>query len=377
MIRVLGHRELYRERRFHSAFPSIVRFRDDHLLLAFRRARDGFWLVPEQRRHEVDPLAQMDHVDARSQVMLMELDAAGERQLGGLDMLPPDPEAGDQYAALLRLPDDDLFVGSFAWYLLPRDVSAQLRGPVDDADARAPCMFLFWGSHASLRGRAAGVWRFDHAYLQPDGGFGSVLSPDGSKAVVGGVGITPLWRNGEILLAVYSGHAGCALFASPDRGRHWVHRAAIARDPDRVISYQEPALCDDGAGGVVCFMRTAGADGRLATTHSGDGLDWAPPRLHRVVGHPFHPLMLRDGRVLLSYGYRDAPYGIRVRLLAHPLRDPDDAVEVVVRDDGVCPDVGYPWAVELADGRILLTYYWTDPSGCRHIVGSHLEVADP
>ena len=50
MPRVLAQDTLYAETRFHAAFPSIARFSDDHLVLAFRRARAGMWLVPEAKR---------------------------------------------------------------------------------------------------------------------------------------------------------------------------------------------------------------------------------------------------------------------------------------------------------------------------------------
>lgn len=49
MLKVLNHRVLYREKRFYAAFPSIVRFSDNNLLLAFRRARDGLWLLSEEK----------------------------------------------------------------------------------------------------------------------------------------------------------------------------------------------------------------------------------------------------------------------------------------------------------------------------------------
>ena len=65
---------------------------------------------------------------------------------------------------------------------------------------------------------------------------------------------------------------------------------------------------------------------------------------------------------------------IRARLLADAGADPDDAAEIVIRDDGLCADIGYPWGVQLRDGRILLAYYWTDADGVRHIVGSWLEL---
>ena len=84
--------------------------------------------------------------------------------------------------------------------------------------------------------------------------------------------------------------------------------------------------------------------------------------------------MLDDGRVLLSYGYRHEPYGVRLRLLESAAADPDGADEVIVRDDGLCPDIGYPWGVQLRDGRVLLVYYWTDRQGMRGIEATWLEV---
>ena len=195
------------------------------------------------------------------------------------------------------------------------------------------------------------------------------------QPTVGAVRGQPLWRNGEILLGIYWGsQEGCALFASADDGESWLCRSRIARDDEAKVAFQEPALCPDGNEGMVCFLRTAGAGGRLATARSSDGLHWSEPRLHALTGHPFHPLVLADGRVLLSYGYRKKPYGIRLRVLENALADPDRAEEFVVRADGACADVGYPWAVQLADGNVLLAYYWTDPQGRRQILGSWLEI---
>ena len=56
MVKVLGHRTLYRDPRFHAAFPSVIRFDDGRLLLAFRRAavarstRSGAWTTSTAAR---------------------------------------------------------------------------------------------------------------------------------------------------------------------------------------------------------------------------------------------------------------------------------------------------------------------------------------
>ncbi len=58
---------------------------------------------------------------------------------------------------------------------------------------------------------------------------------------------------------------------------------------------------------------------------------------------------LQDGRLCLTYGYRDAPYGMRARL------SPDGGAtwgeEIVLRDGGGNHDLGYPRTVQRGDGQ--------------------------
>lgn len=72
-------------------------------------------------------------------------------------------------------------------------------------------------------------------------------------------------------------------------------------------------------------------------------------------GSPPHMLELKDGRVVLTYGYRLRPFGQRARIS----RDFGESwgEEIVLRDDGLSWDLGYPATVELLDGRLLTVYY--------------------
>ena len=375
MIKISHHKILYGEQHFHAAFPSIVQFDDGNLLLAFRRARDAMWLVPKETLDSLDLLNRMDHIDSRSHIMLMELDKSGQKTIGNLDMLPIDPEAGDQDPSLLVLPDNNLFLASFSWYPLPNSAVPYVSARVPADDKFCGGRFVFWGAHTSLRQRKTNEWIAHHQYLEPDGGFGYKLSPDGAKKIAGSVRGQPLYYKNNIVLALYGGAQGAtALFITKDEGLNWNFLSIIAEDTEGQVTFQEPALCHDGNGGLICFMRTAGADGRLATSRSKDGITWSEPKLHDLVGHPFHPLLLEDGRVLLSYGYRQSPFGIRARLLKDPLQNPDEVEEIIIRDDGLSSDLGYPWGVELEEGRVLLTYYMANEQGMRHIVGSWLEI---
>ena len=93
------------------------------------------------------------------------------------------------------------------------------------------------------------------------------------------------------------------------------------------------------------------------------------------MGHPHYALRLPDKRVLLVYGYRHAPFGIRARVLNPECADFATAPEIVLRDDGGSGDLGYPWATMLSKHRALAVYYFNKKeSGPRYIAGTMLEI---
>ena len=149
-----------------------------------------------------------------------------------------------------------------------------------------------------------------------------------------------------------------------------------AYDEANNVDMHEPAFYHTPGGKLICFIRTAGLNDHLVTTESTDnGRTWSAWQERQVTGHPYTPVPLPDGRVLLIYGYRHAPYGIRARLLDPECSDIDTAPEFVIRDDGLGTDLGYPWGTVLADGRMLAVYYIYGQDGLRHIAGSVLEIA--
>ena len=83
-------------------------------------------------------------------------------------------------------------------------------------------------------------------------------------------------------------------------------------------------------------------------------------------GNPPTMTKLHDGRLCLTYGYRDAPYSMRAKFST------DDGAtwgkEIILRDDGGNHDIGYPRTVQRPDGKIVTVYYFNvHPDGERHI----------
>ena len=94
-----------------------------------------------------------------------------------------------------------------------------------------------------------------------------------------------------------------------------------------------------------------------------NGETWTEPAETPILGKPPHLIRLRDGRILVTYGYRHAPFGQRACLSADGGRTWDYEHEIVLRDDAPSGDLGYPASLEMKDGTILTVYYQQEHKG--------------
>ena len=86
-------------------------------------------------------------------------------------------------------------------------------------------------------------------------------------------------------------------------------------------------------------------------------------------GNPPSLVKLKDGRLAITYGFRDEPYGIRAKLSSDNGETWSD--EIVLRDDGGNWDLGYPRTAQRADGKMVTVYYFNNtPSAERYIAGA-------
>lgn len=172
-----------------------------------------------------------------------------------------------------------------------------------------------------------------------------------------------------------------AVYATGDGGMSWNYLSAIQpTSPDtRFVNryYASPVLLPDGRILVAlrCQIDAHNAWPELFESDDG-GRTWRFICRISDWGGPTHLLRLDDGRLLASYGYRVAPYGIRARL------SEDDegrkwGPELILREDGGSWDLGYPRAVKLGHGQVMVAYYHNradDPMQCdggvRHIAGT-------
>ena len=92
-----------------------------------------------------------------------------------------------------------------------------------------------------------------------------------------------------------------------------------------------------------------------------------------IGGNPPSMVQLDDGRIVITYGYRKEPFGIRARI------SEDEGVTwsppITLRDDGGGSDLGYTRTVIRPDGKLTTVYYYNvDASRERFIAATIWDV---
>lgn len=179
--------------------------------------------------------------------------------------------------------------------------------------------------------------------------------------------------DGTLFAVAKESATGFRAYTSTDLGLTWrVSGLADGLPPtfpvdgrEVVFDYSEPHFVETAPGHIILYIRAHAAEPRdrsretsshWLTTSVDGGRTWSKPVQTPVEGYPPHALLLRDGRILLSYGYRWHPYGQRAWLSDDGIRF-GKYQESIIRDDAINADLGYPSSIELDDGRILTVYY--------------------
>ncbi|HTY35842.1 MAG TPA: sialidase family protein [Bacteroidota bacterium] len=200
--------------------------------------------------------------------------------------------------------------------------------------------------------------------VSADGGKTWTKTVRGHDSVHGGIELS----NGTLVLASYRQTPDTiAVLAADSAGTQW-HRLSIVPSPrPESLGLGEPHLLQLASGRLIMMMRATAhpyndEDPRCVMWESysdNGGRTWALPFATSLWGYPPHLLLLADGRVLCTYGYRRKPYGERACISADGVSwDPRN--EITLRDDAPNGDLGYPASIELQRGVILTVYYQPD-----------------
>lgn len=171
-----------------------------------------------------------------------------------------------------------------------------------------------------------------------------------------------LMSDGRLLYAgreLWTGEGRVGVCESRDDGLTWNWLATIAPRPgDRMEQYHELHAAEVGPGRIVVHIRNhnqANSGETLQIESIDGGRSWSAPHPIGVWGLPSHLTRLRDGRLLMSYGYRRKPYGVQVRVSADAGSSWSEPLSI--SSDGASGDLGYPSTVELAGDTMLTVWY--------------------
>ncbi|MGA3323025.1 MAG: sialidase family protein [Terriglobia bacterium] len=141
---------------------------------------------------------------------------------------------------------------------------------------------------------------------------------------------------------------------SKDSGETWGDPSVIAEN------YNETSLLVLPDERILAVLRSEVGQ-HLAVSFSSDkGRSWSTPRqVTHDMEHPANVILLRDGRLLLAYGERNRPFGVRA-MLSRDLGQTWGPDIIILADDAQRPDCGYPNSAEIAPGKIVTVYYGVD-----------------
>jgi hypothetical protein len=191
---------------------------------------------------------------------------------------------------------------------------------------------------------------------------GKTWSPPIATIVNSPHGPTQL-KDGRLLYVgkkLWTDDAKIGVAESKDDGLTWSWLSEIPTRPgdDVKKGYHELFAIETDDGRIVAQIRNHNKPdvGTTLQTESTDGgRTWTVPQAIGVWGLPSQLLKLKDGRLVMTYGYRRKPFGNQARISSDQGRTWSEPLTISA--DGEGGDLGYPSTVELADGTLLTVWY--------------------
>jgi sialidase-1 len=351
---------IYKDSAFYASFPSVIKRPNGEIFVAFRRAPD----------RKIFGEKGTSHVDPNSYLVMVRSVDNGEIWTEKPELIYSHPYGGSQDPCLLQLHDGTLLCTSYGWAFVRPDGLPNLKQPYFKAGGA-----IFLGGYLVRSTNGGQTWQ-DAIYpphIKPEINYNAY----GAPVPAYNRGALYEANDGRILWIVAASDStrktSNHLIVSKDKGLTWEYSAPVAVDAK--VAFNEASVIDTPKGDIVGFLRTANFDDQAVISRSTDGGKTFKWESMGFQGHPLNALRLPDNRVLITYGYRHKPFGIRARILNAECTDFATAKEIVLREDGGNSDIGYTWPVQLDKNHVLVVYYFNKDNGIRHIAGTILETS--
>ena len=174
--------------------------------------------------------------------------------------------------------------------------------------------------------------------------------------------------DGTVLLTVYVGSRTptfalkSCIIRSRDGGKTWGDVSEIAENSD------ETALLYLPSGKMIAMLRRSipehGRPSLWQSVSEDKGYSWTEPKqVTQPTQIPADLLLLKSGRILLTFGHRTPPCGVRGLISRDEGDSWDYENSIILAAESLVTDCGYPSSVQLDDGSIFTAYYVYESRG--------------
>jgi sialidase-1 len=175
-------------------------------------------------------------------------------------------------------------------------------------------------------------------------------------------------RDGRLLyvgMGNRNGQGGVQVEESSDDGLSWKVIATIPK-PDFPTSMSEPHMVELASGKLLAMVRNEPKDRTqcflLQSESTDGGKTWSQMRSSGIWGYPPFLKQLKNGWLVVVYGYRQEPLTERA-CISRDEGKTWDVENAVTLASAISHDLGYPSIVQLDDDSLLTTFYQASKSG--------------
>lgn len=155
-------------------------------------------------------------------------------------------------------------------------------------------------------------------------------------------------------------------------GTSWANAKLVAAGAGHEFEEPTIALCHSGK--LIAILRDNGSRFLHQVESDDEGETWSSPRKLDITGYPAHLLVLGDGRLLMTYGWRQPDYGIRAVVSDDEGASWNTTETIRIRGGLPNKNLGYPSTIPFAHGKFATIYYGEDSTGTTCIISTIWEL---